>query len=236
MITYLHTIKALEYLLDKVVETRWRDWIREDIELWRTTQNVFHHLSAYGGMGSLNDLWISAHNRHAVMGFQEPWVNVALTLLRDLAFRLAGLQRKESKLIYKWFSGLRTFLRTCVVINGILQMTRKNLRLDGWRCSSCGYLETQADRVESFLARTVLPMEISRAKTESDLIYIVDMALSGASPEIQTMRDEINARIVNSGIAITDRQGWMRPCPHCGSNSTEVCTWIKRGRRFALRD
>lgn len=245
MITYPHAIKALEYLLDKVGETHWRNWIRKDIELWQTRQDVSHHLSAYGGMGSFNDLWISARNGHTVMEFQEPWVNVALTLVRDLAFRLAGLRQKESDsecmAIYtKWFLGFISLLRirisNRIVIDGILRTTQKILRLDGWHCLSCGYLETQPDKVEDYLARTVLPKKISQAITDSDLIRIIDIALSGTTTEIQKLRDQINTRIVNSGIAVTNRQGWVRPCPQCGINDTEVCYWIRKGRRFALRN
>lgn len=245
MITYPHAIKALEYLLDKVGETRWRNWIRKDIELWRTRQDVSHHLSAYGGMGSLSDLWISARNSHTVMEFQEPWVNVALTLLRDEAFRLAGLRQKESDsecmAIYtKWSLGLISLLwiriSNRIVTNEILRTTWKILRLDGWHCLSCGYIETQTDKVEEYLARTVLPKKISKAKTANDLIRIVDMALNGTTTEIQKLRDQINTCIVNSGIAVTNRQGWVRPCPQCGSNDTEVCYWIRKVRRFALRN
>lgn len=245
MITYSHAIKALEYLLDKVGETSWRNWILKDIELWQTRQDVSHYLSAYGGMGSLNDLWISARNGHTVMDFQESWVNVALTLVRDLAFRLARLRQKETesecKAIYtKWFLGLIPLLRIRtsdrIVIDGILRTTRKILRLDGWHCLSCGYLETQPDKVEEYLARTVLPKKISKAKTANDLIRIVDMALNGTTTEIQKLRDQIYTCIVNSGIAVTNRQGWVRPCPQCGSNDTEVCYWIRKGRRFTLRN
>jgi len=89
MISYLHTLKALEYLLDKVGETHWRDWIREDIMLWETENDITHHLSAYGGIGTLTDLWICSLNGHDVTELQGHWANCLLALFMDLCFQLA---------------------------------------------------------------------------------------------------------------------------------------------------
>ena len=34
----------------------WIDWLERDIEDWTQRREVAHHLRAYGGMGSFNDL------------------------------------------------------------------------------------------------------------------------------------------------------------------------------------
>ena len=34
----------------------WIDWLERDIEDWTQRREVAHHLQAYGGMGSFNDL------------------------------------------------------------------------------------------------------------------------------------------------------------------------------------
>ena len=34
----------------------WLDWLERDIEDWTQRREVAHHLLAYGGMGSFNDL------------------------------------------------------------------------------------------------------------------------------------------------------------------------------------
>jgi hypothetical protein len=95
---YLHLLKALEYLLDKVSESYWRDWLREDIALWKNKNDMSHHLSAYGGMGSLNDHWISARNGHAITDLQESWGNRLLRLFRDLCFQSAHASQKEKNI------------------------------------------------------------------------------------------------------------------------------------------
>lgn len=225
MITYFHVIKALEYLLDQAGELHWCNWLRVDIELWQSENDVSHHLNAYGGMGSLNDLWITTWNGRVNSESQKAWINETLSLLRHLAFQTAHYLKKKNGNVF-----------SRIAVNKVLWSSRRNLQLDGWRCLNCGYLETQVDGVDRFLARAVLPGEISRAKTESDLISVVEMVLSNPFSEIQKMREQVNAQIVESGIALTERNGWMRPCPHCGSNETEVCYWIRKRRRFALKD
>ncbi len=223
MITYFHVIKALEYLLDQAGELQWRDWLRADIELWQSENDASHHLNAYGGMGSLNDLWISTWNGRVLSESQKSWINETLSLFRHLAFQTAQCLKKKNGGVF-----------SRIAVNKVLRTARGNLHLDGWRCLNCGYLETQVDGVERFLAKEVLPGEISRAKTESDLISIVEMGFSSQLSEIQKMREQVNAQVVESGITVTERNVWMRPCPHCGSNNTEVCHWLRIRRRFAL--
>lgn len=223
MITYFHVIKALEYLLDHAGELHWRDWLRADIDLWRSESDVSHHLNAYGGMGSLNDLWISTWNGRAISEPQKAWINETLSLFRHLAFQTANcLKKRKSGVLSR------------IAVNKVLWTTRGNMQLDGWRCLNCGRLETQINGIERFLAKEVLPGEISRAKTESDLISIVEMSLLSPQSGVQKMREHVSAQIANSGIAVTERNGWMRPCPQCGSDNTEVCHWLRIRRRFAL--
>ena len=41
-------------------------WISMDLDRWEIEKSVRHHSSAYGGMGSLNDLIICTENKHSV--------------------------------------------------------------------------------------------------------------------------------------------------------------------------
>lgn len=38
----------------------------EDLKLWETTKSAEHHLHAYGGMGSFNDIAIGGNNREGI--------------------------------------------------------------------------------------------------------------------------------------------------------------------------
>lgn len=59
MATYPEAMKAMRLLLDMAGEQYWRDRIQEDIQLWEAHHDAKYHLSAYGGMGSFNDVVIT---------------------------------------------------------------------------------------------------------------------------------------------------------------------------------
>ena len=47
----------------------WIDWLERDIEDWTQRREVAHHLRAYGGMGSFNDLPSMRGNHDYIFGF-----------------------------------------------------------------------------------------------------------------------------------------------------------------------
>ncbi len=47
----------------------WIDWLERDIEDWTQRREVSHHLRAYGGMGSFNDLPSMRGNHDYIFGF-----------------------------------------------------------------------------------------------------------------------------------------------------------------------
>jgi hypothetical protein len=245
MATYLHVLKALEYLLDKVGESQWRDWLYEDIELWKAGNDVSHHLSAYGGMGSLNDFWISPLNGHAISEIQEPWINHLLTLLRNLCFQCAQAQRTEKSIktiivkthfsILGFLAGSRMYRRK-IANKTQAQVDLTHIRLDGWHCLNCDYQEIQTRSIEATLAEIILPLQLSKARTGQDFIAIVDSTFSMEFTGIRTMREHLIDSIQKSEIKLAQREGWMRPCPECGSHDTEICHWESiGGKLFRLK-
>ena len=47
----------------------WIDWLERDIEDWSQRREVAHHLRAYGGMGSFNDLPSMRGNHNYIFDF-----------------------------------------------------------------------------------------------------------------------------------------------------------------------
>ena len=47
----------------------WIDWLERDIQDWNQRREVAHHLRAYGGMGSFNDLPSMRGNHDYIFGF-----------------------------------------------------------------------------------------------------------------------------------------------------------------------
>ena len=50
----------------------WIDWLERDIEDWTQRREVAHHLRAYGGMGSFNDLPGMRGNHDYILAFSSP--------------------------------------------------------------------------------------------------------------------------------------------------------------------
>jgi hypothetical protein len=66
---------------------------------------------------------------------------------------------------------------------------------------------------------------------------LVDQILTSDIEGLARKRGEIVLTATASGIAANDREGWMRPCPNCGTDDTAVCRWKRaseNGARFQL--
>jgi hypothetical protein len=244
MTKYIQALTALEYLLGKAGENHWRAWLRQDMALWESRKDVSHHLSAYGGMGSFNDVWISVQNGHTITRTQEPWVNNLFEILKGLCFRLAHDPEKDEAVLdvnsnpdlpipsaFKINSDKRA-------LDGATgQLSKVTSQLHGWRCLKCGHAETSSYEIDNHLARVFLPKHLKNAKTERELMALVDSAFAIEFEDLGEIRNPLKQMILDSDIKVVDREGWMRPCPICGSDDTAVYRWEMNNKTFqASRD
>lgn len=232
MTNYFQVLTTLEYLLEKAGEIYWRDWLRQDIDLWRSRKDVAHHLSAYGGMGSFNDIVIGVQNGHNVTKAQEPWVNNLFEVLKGLCFRLAHEPEKDesitvinSERYIPVFGAFKHGLSKEGIESAARQLSIVMSQLHGWRCLKCGYGETSFYDIENYLAMIFLPKYLSAANTEREFKALVDAAFALEFAGVAEARAQLRQMILNSGIQIVEREGWMRPCPKCGSDDTAVYRW-----------
>ena len=66
----------------------WIDWLERDIQDWTQRQEVAHHLRAYGGMGSFNDLPSMRGNHDYIFAFSSPCaMPSAIFMANGKAFR-----------------------------------------------------------------------------------------------------------------------------------------------------
>jgi len=81
----------IEHLLVFYGEQHWSTWINQDITAIKKhdAHGIGHLLSAYGGMGSFNDLWLCAANGHRIDEMEVSRVNDMLSALRSAAYTLA---------------------------------------------------------------------------------------------------------------------------------------------------
>ncbi len=86
-------IEKIVALLEEVGDAHWTAWLQQDVVDLRAGDHrgIQHFLSAFGGMGSLNDLFICPENRHRVKKEDVDEVNRRLRVLLDDAWSLAKL-------------------------------------------------------------------------------------------------------------------------------------------------
>jgi hypothetical protein len=103
-VLYEQALIALRGVLEAASEQHWLRWIDDDIDAWRTEGSTRHHRSAYGGMGSLNDLYLARAQ-------DEPdriWLDAALDTLRHIAASTAPFAEQSSSALRQIAPGAST--------------------------------------------------------------------------------------------------------------------------------
>lgn len=228
---YEHSLRAMERLLTTVGEEYWANRIREDIDQWQTRSDTTHHLSAYGGMGSFNDIGILQSNDHNVTEAQEPWVNTLFEWLKSVCYYLAQhpnqniTAEKLSKAVGRYDSALAAFVGGDKAPASMRRYANEPRELTGSRCLRCGYSEASNRDIDDLIAEDVIPVMVFRSCEKMTLDKVVDDVLNLDIPGLAETHQELAAAVTASEIVLNDREDWMRPCPHCGSEDTATYRW-----------
>lgn len=188
MTAYEDALKAMYYLLERTGVRFWRDWIDEDLRHWETSKSVKHHLSAYGGMGSFNDVVICRMNNHKVTRQQEFWVNPLFADLKSICYY---------------------FAKNIGLPNSVASLEREmgsiGFSLQGWRCLKCCYGEVSPSDIESYIASHLVRRGILQALNESNLENFVKDVLDLKLAEADDERLQVKQAVMRSSIEIVDR-------------------------------
>lgn len=202
MILYPEILKILRTLLEKSDNTHWANWITQDIEEWNESKSTKHHLSAYGGMGSINDLWVGGND------IKGSWNNEIFDHSKSLAYALA--QRKGiggSELVD-------------------ISTNRQRTVIQGWRCLECGYGEISEVGIESYIANKYVPILLRQKIESGDVHKIVDISKLTTEEQVVEHKKIVISAIKRSEIRLIEgADKWMRPCPNCDSDNTAVYRW-----------
>lgn len=201
-------ISALIELLEAVGEKYWVEPLRNHIATWKQSGDASSHRSIYGGMGSFNDVIICQQNNHHVTEEQEPFVG---QLFNDLSSVCYALSQQRGFTV----DTLRLKLGT---VGSLMQ---------GWRCRECGYGEVSRRNINYYLAYRVVREAMIKSAAQGSLANCVRQTLSLNFPKLVESQQKLEGRLTASGIAVNDRNGWMRPCPKCQSENTCVYRWME---------
>jgi hypothetical protein len=231
---YEHCLIAMKRLLDEVGETHWAAWLETDIHEWRASSGTAHHLSAYGGMGSFNDVLLLAANGHNVSAQQEPWANTVFEWLKACCHHLAqspSTPTSSANLVAtvgRHAPSLSAFLGCNAAPNSIRGRFRGTTTMTGTRCLTCGHAEVTSSQVDAAIAGVLVPSLLFDAIEDGTLTSAVERVLRLDVPHLNAARSAMHSAAKSSGIAVRDIAHWMRPCPTCGSSDTAVYRWNLR--------
>jgi hypothetical protein len=202
MTLYPEILKILRALLERSGNTHWANWITQDIEEWNDSKSTRHHLSAYGGMGSINDLWVGGNDINGC------WRNEIFDQSKSLAYTLA--HRKGI--------GGSELIDT--------SLNRQGSVIQGWRCLECGYGEISKVGIESYIANKFVPILLRQKIDNGDVYKIVDLSDLKTDKQLVEFRNKVMSAVEKSDIKLIERDDkWMRPCPDCNSENTAVYRW-----------
>lgn len=167
--------------------------------------------SLLGGMGSFSDLVICRENHHDVSADREPLANELVSCLTSVCYTSSS-------------DGALT------ADSAVASCGTTSLVLSGWRCLACGHAQVTLRGLRSLIAA----IEVRKAmrdgiakRTPSETLLALWRALED-SVSIPLLVERARA----SGVGYSDSDGWMRPCPACGSDDTCVYRWKDVGGRF----
>jgi hypothetical protein len=194
-------------LLGACGEQQWRSWIAQDIDEWESHKSVRHHLSAYGGMGSFNDI-----------RFEDVWLGTLFDDLKTACYQFAHHQTGKPD--------VHALERSMGIVG---------FDLSGWRCLACGYGVVSHRDIDYFIARRVIRVRILAAAESTSLREFVGSVVRSRPSDAVLTSEGVADWAGQSDLHIRDSDDWLRPCPSCGSDDTAVYQWLlvdEGGPRF----
>ena len=195
---YKTSLEVLAQILKEEKYDHWANWMLEDIKLWETNKSVEHHLHAYGGMGSFNDIVIGGNDNAGI------WKSHVFGNLQTLAYSLAKGNALES------------------ILEGFSNRSSVN-EISGWRCRNCGDARMTDRDINLFIAYHFVPKFFVECIQEDRFKEIIDIPKLVDSKEVITQKNQLIAIVKKANIIFDCDNEWLWTCPNC--SSSEVCAY-----------
>jgi hypothetical protein len=201
---YEQSLEGIRSVLLMVGERHWLAWMEEDLRLYRDEGSTEHHRGAYGGMGSFNDLVLSApggENQSSAV-----WLDAALDQLRHLARSSAQAAGSEPDGFLQVGSGSGT---------GRLL----DIRWD--HCRSCGNDFINSWDREVAAANAWSTAEVPLLVGSRRGAQVANAAVGGlASDGRQRYVDHVERKVDDLHLRRHELgRRWEAACPSCGERS-----------------
>jgi hypothetical protein len=197
---YKIALGVLSEILQEENHEHWAKWMQEDIKLWETSKSVEHHLHAYGGMGSFNDIVIGGNDNEGI------WKGHIFGHLQSLAYSLAKGDSLE------------------VILEAISNKPRSE-EISGWRCINCGDARMNDRDIDLFVAYYFIPEFFVEYVQKDRLKEVFDIHKLTDSEEIIAKKAQIKSLIQQANIILNPDGNWFWICPKCGSSEVCVYRW-----------
>lgn len=197
---YKNSLEILAKILQGENYGHWANWMREDIKLWETNKSVEHHLRAYGGMGSFNDVMIGGNDNEGI------WKGHVFGHLRTLVYSLAKGDSLES------------------ILEGISNRNKTN-EISGWRCRNCGESRIADRDINLFIANYFIPTLFLKFVIEGKLREVINIYKITDSEEVIAKKHQIESLVQQANVIINPDNNWLWICPNCGSSMVCVYRW-----------
>ena len=198
---YKTSLLILHKLLQDSGYTHWRNWIAQDLMFWDKTKSTKHHISAFGGMGSINDIYVASTSSEIGI-----WKNELFEITGSLSYYLANNKSEYEK--------------------PNLDFIKKNVNeINGWNCEDCNHSGIDETNLNYFLAKQLLTDEFINYITEDKLLDIYNLESIIKSQKIRNIKSKTQDSIINSGIELSKNNTWNWKCPNCSSKRTRVYHW-----------
>jgi hypothetical protein len=193
---YEQTLIGLKSVLEAAGSNSWSAWIGRSLDEWRTSGTCSVLRSAYGGMGSLNDL--------VVAGNADPrlvWLDPPLELLRAAAYQWSSVASDAPT----------TFKTTPASTHG--------LRLRWYECDAChlrvaGTFEramAAADAWSSWAVPRLVSLRQAHEIVEASGGKTVDFPTAPYTAHLELQYEKLSVKRLDLG------RHWEDLCPRCGA-------------------
>lgn len=206
---YKKSLEILVKILQAEQYDHWANWMLEDLKFWETTKSVEHHLHAYGGMGSFNDVVIGGNDREGI------WESRVFGNVQTLAYSLAKGDTLKT------------------ILEGIAN--RPNIsEISGWRCRNCGDARINDRDIEFYIVNEFIPKFFVEYIREDKFDEVMNIPKLIDSEEVTKKRESLIDLIKGTNIILNPDTNWVWTCPKCGSSAVCAYRWNVLENEFKL--